>query len=150
LSFNATTAGDYTIAIDHSEGVFATTQDIFLKDNLNNTIHNLKTNGYNFTAAAGYDNSRFEIVYVNLLSTEQPVFNDHSIVAYHQNQQLVINSGQVKMISVKLYDLRGRLILEKSSINSNEIKLDAGSQQQMFMAQITSEDNQTLAIKVMN
>ncbi|MBS1535117.1 MAG: T9SS sorting signal type C domain-containing protein [Bacteroidetes bacterium] len=150
LSFNATTAGDYTIAIDHAEGVFATTQDIFLKDNLNNTIHDLKTGGYNFTAAAGYDNSRFEIVYVNLLSTEQPSFNDHSIVSYHQNQQLVINSGQVKMKSVKLYDLRGRLILEKSSINSNEIKLDTGSQQQMFMAQITSESNVTVTIKVIN
>lgn len=150
LSFNATTAGDYTIAIDHAEGVFATTQDIFLKDNLNNTIHDLKTGGYNFTAAAGYTNNRFEIVYVNLLSSEQPSFNANTIVAYHQKQELIINSGQVKMKSIKLFDLRGRLILEKSSINSNEIRLETGSQQQMFMAQITSEGNAITTIKVMN
>ncbi|MBS7788259.1 T9SS sorting signal type C domain-containing protein [Flavobacterium sp. CYK-55] len=150
LSFNATTAGDYTIAIDHAEGVFATTQDIFLKDNLNNTIHDLKTGGYSFTTPAGYVNNRFEIVYVNLLKTDAPAFNANSIVAYKQNQQLIINSGKVLMRQVKLYDLRGRLILEKDKINAHEIQLNTGSQTQVFIAKITSDNDQTVTLKVAN
>jgi hypothetical protein len=63
LNFKTNQAGSYTIGLDHFDGVFATTQDIYLKDNSNGSVNNLKAGPYTFTAAAGTDNSRFVLRY---------------------------------------------------------------------------------------
>ena len=64
LSFSATTAGTYTIAIDHADGIFSNpNRSVYLKDNLNNVRHNLQQSAYTFTASAGTTDSRFEIVF---------------------------------------------------------------------------------------
>ena len=77
LNFTATTAGSYTIAIDHVDGLFNNpNQNIFLKDNATNTTHNLRESAYTFTAAAGSDSSRFELVYMALATFYQDFDND--------------------------------------------------------------------------
>jgi hypothetical protein len=63
LGFKATTAGSYTIAIDHVDGLFTGSQDIFVKDNLTGTQHNLKTGAYTFTSNAGTFDARFVILF---------------------------------------------------------------------------------------
>jgi len=63
LNFIATTVGSYTISIDHTDGLFSGNQNIYLKDKLLNTTHDLKTSAYTFNTEAGTFANRFEIVY---------------------------------------------------------------------------------------
>lgn len=147
LSYKVTTAGSYTIAIDHTDGLFeGGTQAIYLKDNLTATEHNLQTGAYNFASDAGTFNNRFEIVYQEQLSN--PVFTPNAVVIYSQNEAFVINSGNTIMASVKVFDIRGRLLLEKGSINANQTSIKVGDANQVLLVQITSEDGAVVTKKV--
>ena len=147
LSYKAMTSGNYTISIDHTTGGFANTgQAIYLKDNLTNTLNNLNTTGYSFTTDAGTFNNRFEIVYQTQLSN--PTFTANTVVIYNQNNEFVINSGNSIMASVKVFDIRGRLIEEKTGINASQTTIKGGSTNQVLLVQITSEDGVVVTKKV--
>ena len=65
LSLTVAAAGEYTISIDHLDGFFSGDQRIFLKDNTNNSLYDLKEASYTFTTEAGTFTTRFSIVYRN-------------------------------------------------------------------------------------
>ncbi|MGV3697206.1 beta strand repeat-containing protein [Flavobacterium sp.] len=146
LSYKVTTAGSYTIAIDHVDGLFAGTQAIYLKDNLTATEHNLQAGAYTFASDAGTFNSRFEIRYQPQLSN--PVFTANSVVVYSQDNGFVIHSGNTIMASVKVFDIRGRLIEEKSAINASQTTIKGGMANEVLLVQITSEDGVVITKKV--
>ncbi|MDI1315967.1 T9SS sorting signal type C domain-containing protein [Flavobacterium sp.] len=147
LSYKATTIGSYTISIDHTAGAFtAATQAIYLKDNLTNTINNLNTAGYSFTSVAGTFNNRFEIVYQTQLVN--PTFTANTVVIYNENNEFVVNSGNAIMASIKVFDIRGRLIEEKIAINANQTTIKGGLANQVLLVQITSEDGVVVTKKV--
>ena len=150
LGFNAAAAGEFTISIDHVDGLFLGSQDIYLKDNLLGITHNIKANPYTFTSASGVFNSRFEIVYTSSpLGTHNPTFDSESVVVYKQDQVLNVNSGATVMAKVRVFDVRGRLIFEKNNINATAVKLtDLKAEQQVLMVQITSDDNRIVTKKV--
>jgi hypothetical protein len=151
LNVKVTTAGSYSIAIDHVDGLFATgTQDILLKDNLNGTYTNLNNGSYTFTTAAGTFNNRFELVYQTALSTVNPVLSESNVIVYKQNNNVVINTGIATMASVKAYDMRGRLLVEKNNINASETQLNLGTTNQVVLLQITSTDGVVVTKKVVN
>jgi hypothetical protein len=149
LAFKAAAAGSYTITLDHVDGLFAGgAQTIYLKDNLTNSIYDLSTGGYTFTSDAGAFNTRFEIVYQSALGTTHPTFTANNVVIYSQNHDFVINTGSVIMASVKVFDIRGRLLLEKKGINSNQTVFNGGEANQVLMVQITSENGDVVNKKV--
>jgi len=132
------------------EGIFNGSQTVFLKDKLTNTSHDFSTGAYTFTSDAGRFDSRFEIVYQNPLAVTQPVFNDTSVVVYKQNNELIINSGNTTMSNVKVFDVRGRLLMEKTNINANQTKLYTGTTNEVLLVQITSDTLGTVTKKVIN
>jgi hypothetical protein len=150
LSFKTTTAGDYSIAIDHTVGLFENGQHIFLKDNFANTIHDLRTTPYAFATESGTFNNRFEIVYQNPLATIEPSFTGNSIIAYKQNQHLVINTGKSIMAEIKVFDIRGRLLVERNHINASEIRIETGNTNEVLIVKITSDEHLTATKKVVN
>lgn len=148
LSFKTDLAGTYSIVISEVDGLFADgAQAIYLKDNLTNTYHNLNAGAYTFVATAGTFNSRFEIVYRQQL--ESPIFTANTVVIYSQNNGFVVNSGNFVMSSIKVFDIRGRLIEEKKGINANEAKINGGLSNGILLVQITSEDGITVTKKVL-
>lgn len=149
IGFKVQFAGNYTIALDHFDGLFASNQDIFLRDNANNTLHDLKAGSYTFASTAGVFNSRFEIRYQNALNTNLPVFNENSIVVYNQNTVLHINCGTAIIQKVKLFDLSGRLVYQKNNINTNSIAIENFNfKNQLVIVQITNQDNVTVSKKI--
>ena len=147
LSFSATTAGNYSIAIDHVDGLFSSGQTVYLRDTLANTVHNLTMAGaYTFASNAGTFTSRFEILYQSLLAT--PIFTANNVVIYSQSNEFVVNSGNAIMASIKVFDIRGRLIEEKKAINSNQTTINGGLANQVLLVQITSEDGAMVTKKV--
>ncbi|MGL2963206.1 T9SS sorting signal type C domain-containing protein [Flavobacterium sp. RSB2_4_14] len=150
MKYKVTTAGQYTISIDHVDGLFATGQEIFLRDNLTTTVHNLTAGGYTFTSEAGTFASRFEIIYQGALGVTNPTFNANQVIVYkNEANDFVINSGTVMMASVKVFDIRGRLLLERKGINATETNLTVGMSNEVLLVQITSEDGEVVTKKVL-
>ncbi len=149
LAFKAVNAGNYSIAIDQVDGLFAGgSQAIYLKDNLTTTVHDLNTGAYSFATTVGTFNNRFEIVYDSQLNVENPVFTANDVVIYNHNNEFVINSGSAIMATVKVFDIRGRLIEEKKAINASQTTIKGGLANEVLLVQITSEDGVTVTKKV--
>ncbi|MFD0778195.1 T9SS sorting signal type C domain-containing protein [Flavobacterium myungsuense] len=149
LQYKVATAAEYSISIEQFDGLFGT-QDVYIKDKLTNFIHNLKTGPYTFVSEPGTFTDRFEVVYENPLSTSDTKFNQNSVLVYKQSQEVVINTGTVQMSNVKIYDIRGRLLVSKSNINASQVKMYAGSTQQVLIVKITSDTNGVVTKKVIN
>lgn len=149
LSFRATSAGDYTIAIDHFDGLFSDSQSILLRDNLTGTIHDLKTSSYNFSTTAGTFDARFEILYQVPLGIGNPLFNENQVIVYKNTAgELVVTTANIVMDSIKIFDIRGRLLLERKGINDSQATINVGSANELLLVKITSVDGITVTKKV--
>jgi hypothetical protein len=133
------------------DGLFLGEQNVYLKDNLLNVTHDIKTSAYTFTSDQGTFSDRFEVVYINsTLNISTPTFDANSVIVYKDdNKVLNINAGKVVMKNVKIYDVRGRFVYEKSNINSTTKALkDLKAEQEVLLVKITSDDNKVVTKKV--
>lgn len=149
LSFTADTAGSYTLAIDHVDGLFEGEQPVYLKDNVAGVTHDIKAGEYTFTSEAGTFDSRFEVVYQNALSHSQPALNGNAVIAYKSNGVIFIDAGAI-LDNVQAYDLRGRLITGKNGINKRFTTLDCGQSGQVLILKVTDLKGNTVNKKVLN
>jgi autotransporter-associated beta strand protein len=149
LEYKIENADQYSIAIEQLSGVFAS-QDVFLKDKLTNTIHDLKSGPYDFGSESGNFKERFEVVYESPLAVNQNSFNENNVVVYKQNQELMVNTGKIPMSNVKVYDIRGRLLIAKDHIDATQVKLFTGTTQEVLLVKITSDSYGTVTKKVVN
>ncbi|MEY2629193.1 MAG: hypothetical protein RLZZ469_88, partial [Bacteroidota bacterium] len=116
IGYSITAAGDYTIAIDHMDGVFENNQTVYLKDKLLNVVHDIKTNAYSFATAAGTFDNRFEIVFnANALGTGD--LEGNNAVAYVKDNQLHIDSV-VNIKEIEVYELSGKKL---NTITNNDL-----------------------------
>ncbi len=152
LKYKSTTAGNYTIAIDHTDGLFTTgAQAIYIKDNLTTLVHNLTDSPFTFTTTAGTFDDRFEIVYQDsTLGTNTLTDIANQVILYSLDGSFVINSGKVQMKNVKVFDLRGRLIAQRKDINAWETKIIVFGAKQLFIVEITTVDNEKVIKKAIN
>jgi len=152
MSFKVTTAGDYTITIDHVDGLFSNgAQTVYLRDNTTGVVHNLSTGAYTFTSASGTFDTRFEITYqATSLAVSTPIFNESQVVIYKTpTNEISINTGNVVMSKVKIFDIRGRLLQEKKDINASQTLMNAGLTTEVLLVQITSEEGIVVTKKVL-
>ena len=150
LHFRASATGNFTIGFDRADGIFNGDQNIYLKDNVTNIVHDIKASDYTFAAVAGVYADRFEIVYTNSLSVGSPVFDANAVVVYKQNGAIQINAGNTIMSDVKVFDIRGRLVAQKNNVNATETSLVAGAENQVLIIQISSENNGVVSKKFIN
>jgi hypothetical protein len=148
LGFKTNVAGNYTISIDHVDGFFSTGQVIFLKDNLLNTVNDLSAGSYSFASAVGTFNSRFEIVYQRVLGVNNPEFTSNNVVVFNDKGDIRINSGSAVMEQVRVYDLQGRLLVEKKQINTTETKITTTAANQVLLIEITALNGQKVTKKI--
>ena len=148
LGFKTNVAGNYTIAIDHVDGLFSTGQTVFLRDNLLNTVVDLSAGSYSFASAIGTFNSRFEMVYQSALAVTNPIFTANSVIAFSANGEIRINSGSTIMELVRVYDLQGRLLVEKKQINASETKLSTTATNQVLLVEITAANGSKITKKI--
>ena len=113
---------------------------------LNNT--NLSAGSYSFASAIGTFNSRFEIVYQNMLGVNNPEFTSNNVVVFNDNGDININSGSTVMEQVRVYDLQGRLLVEKKQINASETKIITSSTNQVLLVEITATNGSKITKKI--
>ncbi|MBF6641030.1 hypothetical protein IVB69_06020, partial [Flavobacterium sp. J49] len=151
LSLKVITPGDYTIAIDRVDGLFANNgQIIYLRDNTTGNVHNLSEGGYTFTTASGTFDARFEVLYQTPLAVVTPVFNESQVVIYKTiTNELSINTGNIVMSSVNVFDITGRLLISEKNINASQVLLKSGITSEILVFQITSNDGLKVTKKVL-
>jgi hypothetical protein len=65
LGYAMNVAGNATITLDHTDGLFLGDQNIYLEDKLLNVTHDIRTAPYNFISAVGTFNDRFVLRYTD-------------------------------------------------------------------------------------
>lgn len=150
LSFKTDLAGTFTIGFNGSDGVLSS-QDIYLEDLLLGQSIAIKTTPYTFVSEAGNFTNRFRITYINnSLGTNNTIFNSNQVVVYNDelNNNLVVNSGNVIMSKIKVFDVRGRLVEELMNVNATEANISCGSANEMLLIQVISQDDVSVIKKV--
>jgi len=117
-------AGEYRISLADKEGVFANSQNIYLKDRQTGILTNLSAGDYTFTANAGLSTERFEIIYEAATTLATGANAKEHIIVYRDGNDFVIKSSTNKISGVECYDAAGRLII-KLLPNQKEVRIHA-------------------------
>ena len=149
LSFKTDVAGTFAIAINDFDGLFSNGQSIYLRDNLIGSVHDLNAAPYSFTTNEGIFTSRFEVVYQGSLNTNNPILTNNQVIIYkNEVNNFTVNSGNLIMDSVKVFDIRGRLLQEYKAINASQTNISLGLSNEVLLVQITSNDGVVVTKKV--
>lgn len=150
LGYKTGAAGTFTISIDHLDGLFDE-QDIYLEDTVLGILHDLKASDYTFTTVSGTFNERFVLRYFasDLENGGFEGLEQKVLIAKIENE-LVVKSVSEPLKEVAVYDLLGRTILHKTTIQNNEIRLaDVVLNTQILIVKVTLENGMVVIRKVM-
>ena len=151
LNFKTNFNGSHTIALNNFDGVFATGQDVYLVDSTTGTETDLKAGSYTFNAGIGVDNARFTLKFQKTLKIDASVFNENSVNVYNKNNSIYVNSKNLAISNIKVFDIQGRLIVEKNNVNKNsDVVTNLKSNNQILIVKIISEDNNVVVKKILN
>lgn len=151
LGFKAATAGNYTISLTNSDGLFTGNQEVFLKDNLTGIEQNIKESSYTFTSEAGTFDARFSLTYAKTLGVASSSFTPDSVLVYKEGQWFAVKTNGITMKEVSVYDLTGRLIFKQKGINATTTVLKGLSEvKEVMLVKIISQENETITLKVIN
>ncbi|WP_395053183.1 hypothetical protein [Flavobacterium sp.] len=149
LNFKTNVVDVYTISINQLDGLFENNQDIFIKDNDLNTIHNLKTEPYSFSSNAGNFANRFEIQYqYGLLSNINSSFNSDDVIAFIEKKELIVKSKNNLIIQIQIYDATGRVLFDKKDLDTLETKINSINSNQILLLKIKTIDNKIVVKKI--
>ena len=140
----------YSLSIAQIEGDFLNNSPIYIKDNLLNKLHDLKTGDYNFTSEVGEFNNRFEIVFNQAaLSIGDIAIDDDalSIIEFNNGDvQFKLNATN-NISNIKIIDLQGR-ILYNFKVDSKDETLNLSNLSQApYIAKITLDNNLVITKK---
>lgn len=119
LGFKAIIKGNFSISLESFEGVFSN-QDIFLRDNFNGLVTNLKKSNYNFISTQGEFTNRFTVFYKN----ESNDLSKNIVSVYTESNSIVLNSSYELIVNVSVYDVSGRKLLT-TICNENNISINS-------------------------
>jgi hypothetical protein len=149
LGFKSALNGDYTLSLSNFDGVFATEQAVYLKDNTTGLVTNLKLSDYSFTTPAGVFNARFELRYDSTLDTKNPQDMENQILISSKDNTITINTGTAIMEKIELYDVSGRLLFEKSGLDkSKETFEHVTAANQVLLVKVTTQDKVSVTRKI--
>ena len=146
LGLKVVEAGNFEINIEQVDGLF-TNQDVFVKDNYTNAIHNLKNGSYYFIAQVGTFNDRFEIIYKK--PATQEVVNTNTVDVLVKNTDLTIQAYQVAIASIEVYDVLGKVVFSKNAINNKQFTTNQiNAKNQALIVKIQLENGEVVVKKI--
>jgi len=151
LNFKTDVVGNYTITLDHFDGLFTGEQAIYLKDNITGNETDLKAGSYTFSASAGIYNSRFSLKYQRTLNEDAPEFNENNVRVYLKNETLYVNSGTSVIMNIEVYDIQGRLIAQQKSVKATTASIhNLKASNQVLIVKVIDENNKVVIKKTVN
>ncbi len=132
-------AGQYTISLAGTTGLFAAGQAIYLRDKQTGIYTNLQTDNYTFTTDALEQQNRFEVVYMpqGALGTAETVKGE--TVVYKDGEHFTVKADE-KILSIEVYDAAGRLTeVLKPNRNQTEVFLKSKGVYLLKIKTVTGE-----------
>ncbi|MDI9256666.1 choice-of-anchor J domain-containing protein [Flavobacterium sedimenticola] len=147
LGYRSTEANTYQVKLSDFDGLFDN-QTIYLEDTELNIVHDLKAGDYTFTTAAGTFDTRFKVRF-GATALSNTSFQPNQVVVYkNEANHFVITTGNALMESVKVFDIRGRLLGHQKAINANQTIVDGGLANEVLLLQITTTEGAVVTKKV--
>lgn len=140
----------YSLSIEQFEGEFFSNNNVFVKDNLLNIIHNLNNAPYSFTSGVGEFNERFELVFRDsfLSVNEEELTSNHVSIIEHDNGEVTFKvPSQYKIQTVDIIDLLGRTVYNLKGNSSTETYNLSNLSQATYVARVTLANGQVLTKK---
>ena len=150
LGYSSRINGEFTISIEKTDGTLQG-QDIFLEDKMTGDYTNLKKSSYTFSTSEGTFNDRFTINYISkvTLGTDDFVTKENGVVIFNKNKEITIQSSEELIAKVQVFDVSGKLIIEKSKLNSNETILrNLNLADQVLIVKVVLENGKTISEKI--
>ena len=134
---------NYTISIENIEGLNLGTATAYLIDTFENVETNLSEFNYTFISEKGIYDNRFILQFTPEAVLGTNDFALESVTLYPNPTSAILNikSPNTMVSSVTVYDLRGRVVLTKTNLNSNNIQLDLSElNSTMYFIEINTDD----------
>ncbi|WP_430411227.1 GEVED domain-containing protein [Kordia sp.] len=127
LGFVSENGGTGTINIDQLENIDSSLE-IYIKDLLNGTTHDLKAGNFNITLPAGETNDRYALVFQpeNTLSVNDQILqNGITMYTDTETEEIVItNNTDIQLEGIDMHTILGQQILSlKDGMNQNTIRI---------------------------
>jgi hypothetical protein len=150
LGYRSNISGAFSISLDNLDGLFEDMDAILLIDRLTGQNQNLKEGSYTFTTQKGVFDDRFIIQFANqTLSLEDSnLLTENEVKVYRSGAQLQIESNIDLLDQVSIFDLTGKRLFIKSSVDSNALILPANLQSGVLLAKIKLQNGKTVTKKV--
>ena len=149
LGFVAAAPGSFQIALSQWDGLFEN-QTVYLEDTLMQTTYNLQESPYTFTTESGTFNTRFILRFTDTnLGSAETTFSQNQIVIVKKKSEIIIRSN-IEMNGVKIFDISGRLLFEKTGISSKETAVTQTWPSQILLVQVTAKGNKVVTKKMVN
>ncbi|SFE12140.1 tandem-95 repeat protein [Flavobacterium phragmitis] len=142
--------GDYTISIDHADGIFNNGQDIYLEDKTTGKITNLRLADYTFTSAAGTFNSRFVMRYTNkTLGVDDFENGEDGVLVSVKSKTINVNSAVQNISEVQIYNIGGQSLYTNNKIDSNDLQIsNLQSSNQVLLVKVILENGAVVTKKI--
>ncbi|CAM3652906.1 T9SS sorting signal type C domain-containing protein [Flavobacterium chungbukense] len=151
LGYRSSIAGDFTIAIERTDGNLST-QTIYLEDKATNKIQDLKAGAYTFTTAIGVFNERFVLRYTNKnLETNNFASLDKNVFVSVKDKNIKLQavSDTENLKETAIYDVGGKLLYQKENINNKELLItNLPPVHQVLLVKITLDNGYTTTKKI--
>ncbi|WP_264553054.1 Ig-like domain-containing protein [Flavobacterium sp. N2038] len=149
LGYVTSIAGDFTIAIDHVDGVF-NNQAIYLEDKKSGQIIDLRAGNYTFTTAIGTFPDRFVLRYTNkTLGTDGFENIENGVLVSVKDKIIKVLSSKETIKEVSVYDITGKLLYDKKKVNSTELQLsNLQSGNQVLIVKVTLDNDFIVSKKI--
>lgn len=152
LGYRSAIAGDFTIAIDRTDGNLSN-QPIYLQDKVTNKLHDLRTGGYTFTTAIGVFPERFMLRYKNsgTLDTSDFASLDKNVFVSIKDKTIKLQavSDTENLSETTIYDIGGKLLYNKKEINNKELLItNLQPTHQVLLVKITLDNGHTVTKKI--
>ena len=149
LGYKTTSAGNYSIRIDHLDGLFEN-QNVYLEDTVLNVIHNLKESPYVFAADAGTFNDRFILRYTDtLLAVQNPEITDGLVALIIDGKLQVEASDSIDYISV--FDITGKFISDyRPETGNKNFESNFNYSEGIYMIKIKLHNGDIVTQKLIN
>ncbi len=145
LYFNSSGNNNYTLDIAQLNNIDEN-QDVFVKDNHENITWDLRQGAYSFTALAGENTERFDIVFQddNTLSNEDTLLEDVVIFVKNTENTLFVKGLDQEVKTLSLTNMLGQTVKTFNNIESNVLEngiyigeLSSG----VYFVNLTTENN---------
>lgn len=147
LAIKILTAGNYTISLAKTNGIFTQGQSIYLIDKELKKSIDLSKGNYNFLSGKGYFTNRFEIVYKNSSLNTSDLNETNKLNVYTENHTVHIQSTE-KLKSVKVYNLEGSLVKNLASLNTFETHFDLSTSTKIYIVWVECYDSSKISKKI--